>query len=294
MNRNQVLDDLKKLSTKLGSNKVINQKDVRTIPKLEYYLTLYFRTLGRALKEANLPSSHLALKMSITNEQLLDYLKELEKANKRRPTAWDITHGDEEMYKKYSDKRFTWRIFKTRFGGLKNALKNLENKGDDKQEKISIIAEDVEKENPEFFQNKSRFFGRAAELHVTAELLYHGFQAANIPVDEGLDILAVKSNKTFYFQVKHKDLENNQHISITKSSFEKRGGGDVYYIFVLLSKKIRNFLIIPFHIVNDWIRVGLADEKDGGYSFLIKKDGNDYKLKDLVLNKYLDRWEDIK
>lgn len=293
MTRNEVIAELKKLSTKLGPNKVINQKDVRTVPKLDYYLTFHFRTLGSVLKEANLPSSHLALKMSITNEQLLDYLKELEKTYKRKPTAWDIVH-EKEIYKKYSERRFTWRIFKTRFGGLKNALKNLENKSGDRQKKISNIAEDVEKENPEFFQNKSRFFGRAAELHVTAELLYHGFQAANIPVDEGLDILAVKSNKTFYFQVKHKDLENNQHISITKSSFEKRGGGDVYYIFVLLSKKIRNFLIIPFHIVNDWIRVGLADEKDGGYSFLIKKDGNDYKLKELVLNKYLDRWEDIK
>lgn len=59
-----------------------------------------------------------------------------------------------------------------------------------------------------------------------------------------------------------KEKGSNEHIHITKSSFERRGGGDVYYIFVLLSDEIRNFLIIPYHIINDWIRIGLADERE--------------------------------
>ena len=149
--------------------------------------------------------------------------------------------------------------------------------------------------NGQGIDNKGKFWGRAAELHVTAELLYRGFQAANIPVDTGLDILAVKKNKTFYFQVKHKDLSNKQAIELTKSSFERSGGGDVYYIFVLLSDKKREFLIIPYHIVNDWIRAGLAEDKGMKYLIYIQKDEDGkYKLNEMGLDKYRDRWEDIK
>ena len=291
MQKDEVIKRLKELASQTKSSKYITAKDIRSVPKLGYYVFVHFRTLGNALKEANLPSSDLAAKMSIPNEDLLNYLRDLRNKLGHNPRVWDIDH-DEELYKKYSEKKFTWRIYKSRFKGLRKAIEQIEPQ--DINHKETRLDEKAEIENPEFFQNKNRFFGKAAELHVTAELMYRGFQAANIPVDEGLDILAVKSNKTFYFQVKHKDLNNNEHISITRSSFERRGGGDVYYIFVLLSGDVRNFLIIPYHIVNDWIRTGLAEEKEKGYSFFIKKYGGEYKLKDIILNKYLDRWEDIK
>ncbi len=291
MQKDEVIKRLKVLASQTKSSKYITAKDVRSVPKLGYYVFVHFRTLGNALKEANLPSSDLAAKMSIPNEDLLNYLRDLRNKLGHNPRVWDIDH-DEEVYKKYSEKKFTWRIYKSRFKGLRKAIEQIEPQ--DINHKETRLDEKAEIENPEFFQNKNRFFGKAAELHVTAELMYRGFQAANIPVDEGLDILAVKSNKTFYFQVKHKDLNNNEHISITRSSFERRGGGDVYYIFVLLSGDVRNFLIIPYHIVNDWIRTGLAEEKEKGYSFFVKKYGGEYKLKDIILNKYLDRWEDIK
>ncbi len=38
----------------------------------------------------------------------------------------------------------------------------------------------------------------------------------------------------------------------------------------------------------------LAEEKEKGYSFLIKKADGAFKLKDIELNKYLNRWGDIK
>lgn len=297
MKKEEVIGHLRKIASQLSDKKYITLEKVRPVPKLDYYIHFHFRGLGNALKAANLPSSKLASSMSIKNEDLLSYLRDLRDKLGHNPTVWDI-QDDDRLYKKYSANKFSWSILKSRFGGLRKAIEQME-KGYEKDvtvtaQTLHLQTREQEKENPEFFQNKNRFFGKAAELHVAAELLYHGFQAANIPIDEGLDILAVKSNKTFYFQVKHKDLDNDQHISITRSSFEKRGGGDVYYIFVLLSDKVRKFLIIPYHIINDWIRVGLAEEKDGGYSFLIKKIGDNYKLKDIALNKYLDRWGDIK
>ena len=132
-------------------------------------------------------------------------------------------------------------------------------------------------------------------------MLYRGFQAANIPVDEGLDILAVKDNNTFYFQVKHKDISNNQAIKITKSSFEKTGRGNVYYIFVLLSNaKLlsndkRDFLVIPFYVVNDWIRDGIVEATENGYMIYIKvRDGKYYLKEKKGLDYYLNNWELIR
>lgn len=290
MQKQDVINQLKTLHSQLKPNQYLTAKDVRSIPKLGYYIYIHFRTLGRALQSANLPSSDLAAKMSIDSKDLLSYLKELRNELGADPKVWDINH-DSKLYKKYSDKKFTWRIYKTRFGGLKKALEMIRV---DKSATVTDLESNQRKENPEFFLNKNRFFGKAAELHVTAELLYRGFQAANIPIDEGLDVLAVKSNKTYYFQVKHKDISNNEGISVTKSSFERRGGGDVYYIFVLLSENKREFLVIPFHIIDDWIRQGLADEKGKDYILHIKKFGNEYKLKDIILNKYLDGWNTIK
>lgn len=291
MTKDDVIKHLKELASRLKDKEYITLEDTRSVPGLEYYIYIHFKKFAKALQAAGLSSSKLAASMNIKNEDLLNYLNDLRNEFGHNPTMYDI-YRDDKFYKKYSEKKFSWAIFKTRFNGFRKALEHLEPEAT-KNNKLDL-AEKVEKENPEFFQNKNRFYGKAAELHVTAELMYRGFQAANIPVDEGLDVLAVKSNKTFYFQVKHKDLDNNQPIHITRSSFEKRGGGDVYYIFVLLSDKIREFLIIPYHIVNDWIRMGFTEEKDGGYSFVIKKDGDNYKLKEVILNKYLGRWEDIK
>lgn len=286
MDKNEVISHLKKLSLELKKRDYLTLEDLRKIPRLEYYMQFHFRGFANALKAANLPSSKLAAAMRITNEELLDYLRDLRTKLKRSPKVWDFT-DDTELYKKYSDYKISWSIYKTRFGGLREAIKLIE--------KDKIKAEEENKTLSDFLGGKSRYWGEAAEIHVTAELLYRGFQAANIPVDVGLDILAVKDNNTFYFQVKHKDISNNQAIKITKSSFEKTGRGNVYYVFVILSNSKRDFLIIPFHIVNDWIREGIAEATEDGYYLIYIKTKNDkYYLKEKNLDYYLNNWELIK
>lgn len=292
MEKQEVIVNLKKLASKHKNKKYLTAEDVKLFPKLSYYVFVHFRTLGNALRAAGLPSSKLAASMSVSNEDLLNYLKNLQNKLGHAPRVWDIEH-DTKIYKKYSDRKFSWTIFKSRFGGLRKALKLIETDKDKKIVKVGI-AEKRKLEDSEFLKQKRRYWGQAAELHVTAELLYHAFQAANIPVDVGLDILAVKKNKTFYFQVKHKDLKNNKPITLTKSSFEKSGGGDVYYIFVLLSDKKRDFLIVPYHIVNDWIREGIAEDTDKGYLIYITKKDGKLRLKEKILDRFRDRWEDIK
>lgn len=289
MIKEEVVKNLKALALRFKNKKYLTLKEIRSVPKLDYYIQFHFRKLGNALKAANLPSSKLAAGMKITNEQLINYLIDLQKNLGRPPKVWDFA-DDENLYKKYSDYKITWSIYKTRFGGLTNAIKLMS--GDS----IKIPKTNMTQDNldTEFLWEKRRFWGEAAEIHAMAELLYHGFQAANIPVDEGLDILAVKRNKTYYFQVKHKNLSDNQAIKITKSSFEKTGSGEVYYIFVLLSDNSRDFLIIPYHIMNDWIREKIVEDSNDGYLLYIKKLNGVYKLREKILTNYLNRWEDIK
>jgi hypothetical protein len=291
MEKQEVINRLKSLALQFKDKKYLTLKEVRTVPKLDFYIQLHFRRLKRALDASNLPSSTLATSFNIKNDDLLRYLSDLKSKMGHNPKVWDII-DDKEVYKKYFEKKVSWSILKSRFGGLKKALEQMEVHQGNSNNKVGVNK--TVKENNEYFQNKNRFFGEAAELHVAAELLYRGFQAANIPVDEGLDILAVKNNKTFYFQVKHKDLSNNEQIRITKSSYARTGGGLVYYIFVLLLNDVRRFLIIPYHIFNDWILEGLVEEKETEYLLSVRKDRDDFKLKHIVLNRYLDRWEDIR
>lgn len=295
MNKEEVIENLKKLASQQKTKKYLRGEDLKVIPKLYYYTTFHYRTLANALKAAGLTSSKLAVSMNISNENLLNYLKNLYKVLGETPTVWHIQH-DQKEYKKYSDEKIVWSLYKSRFGGLKKAreLAGI------KENKTLVLKEKKSESNYiEGEENlpKNRFWGEAAELHVLAELLYRKFQAANIPVDVGLDILAIKNNKTYYFQVKHKDLNNNQAIKITKSSFEKTGSGEVYYIFVLLTEEKRDFLIIPYHIINDWIREKIIEDTNDGYLIYIKHDKNEkehYLLKDKVLDRFINNWEIIR
>lgn len=289
MTKDEVISNLKKLASQQKNKKYITLENTRSVPGLEYYIYFHFGKLKRALQEAGVPSSKLATAMNIKSEDLLNYLKDLRDKLRHNPTVYDIGR-DKEIYKKYSENKLSWSIFKTRFNGLRKAIEQMDYAKDDNK----TLVKETKIESHGFFQNTNRFYGEGAELHVTAELLYHEFQAANIPVDEGLDILAVKDNKTFYFQVKHKDLDSNVPIKITKNSFERSGGGAVYFIFVLLSEEKRDFLVIPFHIVNDWIREGLAEGQGKEYLIPINKDGEGYKFKNITLNRFLGKWEDIR
>jgi len=308
MDKQEVIENLKKLASQNKTKKYLIGEDLKKIPKLYYYTTFHYRTLANALKLAGLTSSKLAVSMNISNENLLNYLKDLYKELGETPTVWHIQH-DKKYYKKYSDEKIVWSLFKSRFGGLTKAREHASIKDNTplvKEKKIVLDNKDDEENLP-----KNRFWGEAAELHVLAELLYRKFQAANIPVDVGLDILAIKNNKTYYFQVKHKDLSNNQAIKITKSSFEKTGSGEVYYIFVLLTDKKRDFLIIPYHIINDWIRQKIVEDSDDCYLIYIKhtklitdnyiiyekyiKNKNkQYVVKGRTLENYLNNWDVIR
>ena len=294
MEKDEVIQHLRELFSGLKEGKYLTLKDLKKVPRLSHYMYFHFRNLGKALKAAQLPGSKLASAMKISDEDLLNYLRDLKAKLYRNPRVFDFT-DDNELYKKYSEHKITWSIYKSRFGGLREAIKLIDDNPNLASKKTrNIIGSNNRNEKNEFIGMKGRFWGQAAEIHVTAELLYRGFQAANIPVDFGLDILAVKDNTTYYFQVKHKDISTNQPIKITKSSFENTGRGSVYYVFVLLSNDKREFLIIPYHIVQDWIHESYAKASEEGYLLYLSQKEGRYYLKEKNLDHYLNNWGQIK
>lgn len=290
MTKEEVTKIVKELYKKKG--KYLVGADLKKAGIAYQFRVCFGKKLAPGLKLLGIPSSPLAEKYSITKEQLGEYLRELGVKLGDVPDTFDITQ-DIEIYKKYASKRFSHKIFQERFGGFPQAL---EYAGFTKNSRGHLTNKKQADENIQNkFTNKGRFYGEGAEYHVVAELLYNGFQASNIPVDEGLDVLAFKNNKFYYIQVKHKNLNNNKPITFKRTSHEITGGGDMYYIFVLLSENVRKFIILPWHMVDNWITQGSIKLNAGNeYEVDIRFIDEEYRIKDIPLTKYLNKWEIIR
>jgi len=187
-------------------------------------------------------------------------------------------------YKEISDNsKYRGGVYKKRFpGGLKQfaieylkwAKTNSNDKVDAvKPEALKIEMEDgitiVDNLSIEGHKLKNRFYyGNAAEYLVVAELLFRGYNAQKLPVDEGLDVFAVKNKELYLFQVKHSDYEKpseSRPIQIAISSLERSKGLNVFYILVLSRKEPsqRDFLILPYSRIDELIKIGIIQKKVG-------------------------------
>jgi len=113
-----------------------------------------------------------------------------------------------------------------------------EQKLEEKKEK------EIEKESD--YSSSTQYVGSVGEHRVLSELLFRGYNASIMSVDEGLDIVSTKDNKLFNIQVKtsNENKFNKYVYDIRKMSFERFDTGNTFYIFVLLAEKT-NFLILP-------------------------------------------------
>lgn len=92
----------------------------------------------------------------------------------------------------------------------------------------------------------SQYIGKGGEHIVVSELLFRGYNASIMGVDEGIDIVAIKENKQFNIQVKTA-RENKQKMyafDIRMGPFEKHNSMNTFYVFVLKGKET-HFLILP-------------------------------------------------
>jgi len=229
--------ELQDLAQKLGKKR-LTQDDIRSHSKLGYWIYKLFGGYASALEAAGLESSKLAKSMDTTDDELLDYLADLWRRLGREPRVADIDRDDE----------FSPRIFETRFGTVKDAIFALR-----------------ERERERQFEAGRDYKGIAAEFLVVSELLYKGFNANLLPVDRGMDIVALKNEKTFIIQVKNISFDEGTEsakTTITASAYRRHQASQVHYILVLDRKQDRRFLILPFQILEQLFDKGVIPRKD--------------------------------
>jgi len=139
---------------------------------------------------------------------------------------------------KFNKEKSPFRRVKEGFVELNPNYTEQELKEEEKEEK--------EKEIESEETTQSQYIGTAGEHLVVSELLFRGYNASTMSVDEGLDIVATKDNKLFNIQVKtaNENKFNKYVYDIRKISFEKFGTGNTFYVFILRGNET-NFLILP-------------------------------------------------
>lgn len=86
-------------------------------------------------------------------------------------------------------------------------------------------------EHPESIE--SLYMGSAGEMAVCSELLFREYNVSRMSVDDGIDIVAMKHNKTYYIQVKTVQIKSESFsVQIKAKSYERYNANDCYYIIV--------------------------------------------------------------
>jgi hypothetical protein len=127
----------------------------------------------------------------------------------------------------------------------------------------------------------TQFTGSAGEFAVMSELLFRGYNASKMTVDDGIDIVASKDEKYFHIQVKTANATEGKPFvaSIKKSAF--RHAGDVFYILVMREPTpngfVNRYAIFPSSVIHSLTSQGVL--KDGvTISLRIMIENTRYKL----------------
>jgi len=145
----------------------------------------------------------------------------------------------------------------------------------------------------------TQYIGKAGEFLVTSELLFRGYNASIMSVDEGIDIVAIKNERLYNIQVKTSN-ENKFYtyiFDIRITSFERFNNSNTFYILVLKGKEI-NYLILPYLEIKKNIDLKniLVINKDTRYRLNIKIRDNKLYLgnKENNCSYFLNNWDLIK
>lgn len=133
-------------------------------------------------------------------------------------------------------------------------------------------------------QTGKAFLGKAGEYAVMSELLFWGFNASIMTVDDGIDIVASKHNKFFHIQVKTATRQDNGKyiFTINKDSFKRYNTANVFYVFVLRENMKNDHIIIPSMQIDYFIGTGAITD---GSVFSLTITTNDKKTEYTLNNK---------
>ncbi|NCA75607.1 MAG: hypothetical protein EOM90_04675 [Alphaproteobacteria bacterium] len=168
-------------------------------------------------------------------------------------------------------------------GQVKNGFYKI--KTQKRSEKEKIASSIANKMPLEHIPISTVYIGKAGEFAVTSQLLFNGFNAGIIAVDEGIDVVAMRNNDLFYFQVKTIVLDKNRTLStkIKYSSFLKYDKNKTFYIIVFMHKVtsgqiVNDLIIFSNQDIRDLIAKKVLSVSKESISFIFTIDGDNIML----------------
>lgn len=161
-----------------------------------------------------------------------------------------------------------------------------------KQERVPAISTNITA--PEVSTN---FMGKAGEHAVMSELLFWGYNASLMSVDEGIDIVASKENRYFHLQVK----ASNERASgifgfqIKKKAFESNQAAQTFYIFVMRKLLTCYFAVLPSsHLENLRMTKVISDSSDLSISITMDEKQKRFALNGTDITGWINNFSVIK
>jgi HB1, ASXL, restriction endonuclease HTH domain/PD-(D/E)XK endonuclease len=240
-------------------------------------MTSFKRAAVKVLRDSNEPLHY----KEITKHALEEALVETSGATPERTMNTQIT-GDMKRRGK-----------KSAFIRVQAGVYSLNPDYAEEEQNQEEIEEEVAQESRE--QISTQYIGKAGEHLVVSELLFRGYNASIMNVDEGLDIVATKGEHLYNIQVKtaNENKFNSYVFDLRISSFEKHNRNNTFYIFVLKSKDT-HFVILPYFEVQKNIdeRNILIVNKGQRYRVNIKTRDDQFYLgkKENQISYFLNNW----
>lgn len=154
---------------------------------------------------------------------------------------------------------------------------------------------------PEQPKVSNQFTGKAGEYAVMSELLFFGFNASAMTVDDGIDIVASKDDAYFHIQVKtsNASVSGKFQFKITKRAFGSKDASATFYVLVLrISENSRNtceYLVLPSSEIRRLVDKGVIKDGDSMTLSVDRERGNRFLLNNTEeVTWSLNRFDNVK
>lgn len=161
--------------------------------------------------------------------------------------------------KRVEDKKSLYQRVKNGKGGYKKGVYKLRKP---QKEKVIQKVKPVIKPIDDFQSIKTLYIGSAGEMAVCSELLFREYNVSRMSVDDGVDVIAIKNNKTYYIQVKTVQVKSDVFgVKISRKSYNKYNSNDCYYIIVARGH-VNLFIIATADDIRRLVENGNANGKE--------------------------------
>ena len=214
-----------------------------------------FMIQGVGYKEMSLDD--IALEIQDKDSEFKDY--DLDDLRKKISSYMSNATTKIVKGKRVENKDSLYQRVKNGKGGYKKGVYKLRKP---KKEKPIRKPEPIIKPVQEIQTIKSLYMGSAGEMAVCSELLFHEFNVSRMSVDDGVDVVAMKNNKTYYIQVKTVQIVKSVFsVKISSKSYDKYNSNDCYYIIVARGKT-NQYIIATADDIRRLVDNGNANRKD--------------------------------